>query len=356
MPPWPEEMRAEVTSFLEDNGLVRGGGAQVLWLRRQRHDTALVTDGQGQSWFLKRRGSRLVSGELSLKAETLFHRSVADGEISEELGAYLPRLLVEGSGGDLLVYEGLTNHQDLRSAFHENRDGPTVIAASEQIGQALALLHSSIEPHRLNDFSAVENPTQTFGNLTPEIIGHAPGAYVELVRLLQAAPHLNSKLRELRGGWRSGTLIHGDVKVDNILVPTSGDPAAKPLIIDWETAGAGEPGWDCGSYIGSLCYLGLEALEAPAVRESPQLTFQQILTASQTFWRAYESVRARSPDFDAQAEGSRAFRWAGYWLIQRVAMMLPLRQSLSAVDISALYLASQLIVDGNTLDNRPGMP
>lgn len=341
-----EEIRAELISFLEANGLVRCGDAQVLWLRRQRHDTALVTDGQGQSWFLKRRGSRLVSGELSLKAETLLYHAVAGGELPLKLGAYLPRLLVEGEDGTLLVYEGLLGHHDLRSAFHENRDGQAIVAVSEQIGKALALLHTRIDAHCLGHFPAVENPTQTFGNLTPEVIGHAPGAYVELVRLLQANPLLNFKLRELRSGWRGNGLIHGDAKVDNIMVPTSGDPVARPLIIDWETAGVGDAGWDCGSYIGSLCYLGLEALESSDVRESPQRAFKQILTATQSFWHSYEFTRARLQDFDAKAEGARAFQWAGYWLIQRVAMMLPLRQSLSAVDVSALYLASQLVLDG----------
>lgn len=343
-----EEVRAELTSFLEANGLVQYGDARVLWLRRQRHDTALVTDGQGQSWFLKRRGLQLVSGDLSLKAETLLYRSVAGGELPVEFAAYLPRLLVEGEGGDLLIYEGLSGHHDLRTAFHENRDGQAIAAASEQIGKALALLHVPQGPHRLVDFPAVENPIQTFGNLTPEVIGHAPGAYIELVRLLQANPLLNFKLRELRDGWRGATLIHGDMKVDNIMVPTSDELDAKPLITDWETAGIGDPSWDCGSYIGSLCYTGLEALESRAVREFPQSAFKPILTASQTFWRAYESIRAQCFDFNATAEGSRAFQWAGYWLIQRVIMMLPLRQSLSAVDVSALYLASQLVLDGQT--------
>lgn len=342
-----EEVRTEFTSFLEANGLIKRDDAQVLWLRRQRHDTALVTDGK-QSWFIKRRGSQLVSGDLSLKAETLVYRPVAQGSLPIELGTYLPRLLIAGNGGDLLVFEGLLGHHDLRNAFHQNRDGQVIISASEQIGNALALLHSGKSADAQFDFPGIENPTQTFGNLEPEVIGHAPGAYIELVRLLQANPILNLRLRELRDSWTGTTLIHGDMKVDNIMVSISDEPDAKPLITDWETAGIGDAGWDCGSYIGSLCYLGLEALAARTSRETQQSAFKQILSATQTFWRAYESGRVHDFDFDKTAEGTRAFQWAGYWLIQRVAMMLPLRQSLSAADISALYLGSQLVLDGKT--------
>ncbi len=55
----------------------------------------------------------------------------------------------------------------------------------------------------------------------------------------------------LRGLWRQETLIHGDIKSDNILVGTPLDrheaPEETVWIVDWEFVEIGDPAWDLAS-------------------------------------------------------------------------------------------------------------
>jgi hypothetical protein len=53
-------------------------------------------------------------------------------------------------------------------------------------------------------------------------------------------PALVRGVRRARGAWRPVTLIHGDLKHDNVLIASDGGVA----VVDWEMARIGDPAWD----------------------------------------------------------------------------------------------------------------
>lgn len=53
-------------------------------------------------------------------------------------------------------------------------------------------------------------------------------------------PVLVQGLRRARGAWRALSLVHGDLKHDNLLLLPGGDVR----IVDWEMARLGDPAWD----------------------------------------------------------------------------------------------------------------
>ncbi len=136
------------------------------------------------------------------------------------------------------------------------------------LGRALGTLHATFHLPGLGD-------DRRLGNLTdspPDALSlHLPGADVRrrlspaqgrLLRILQGEAGLCDRLDAARAAWRAETVIHGDVRRDNVLVASEdvetpqvrlcpGDPSwfARVRLVDWEQVQKGDPAWDVGSLL-----------------------------------------------------------------------------------------------------------
>jgi len=73
------------------------------------------------------------------------------------------------------------------------------------------------------------------------VAGHPPAA--ALHDELSADQRLAASLKTVASGWLPSTLVHGDVRWDNCLID---DERRRAVLIDWESAGLGDPAWDLG--------------------------------------------------------------------------------------------------------------
>ncbi|ALE76976.1 hypothetical protein FRP1_30090 (plasmid) [Pseudonocardia sp. EC080625-04] len=73
---------------------------------------------------------------------------------------------------------------------------------------------------------------------------HTHGAH-QLTRLIQSNEHLSAGLRQLYTRWSNSTLIHNDVRPENVIER----PDTELVLIDWELAGMGDPRWDLSALV-----------------------------------------------------------------------------------------------------------
>ena len=78
-------------------------------------------------------------------------------------------------------------------------------------------------------------PLATNRPLTPEDFALRPAGYVHLAATLHQAHHA---IAEVATRWRPSHMIHGDFKVDNLLVRMDPRFTEQPpaVIVDWEMA------------------------------------------------------------------------------------------------------------------------
>jgi aminoglycoside phosphotransferase (APT) family kinase protein len=209
----------------------------------------------------------------------------------------IPRFHDYDAENHILTVEFIPNARDLR-AYHMRRGRfPTSLAGA--CGQALGALHT---------YNIGERPALT--SLPPPWVLsiHRPNtsvfrdtseASLELVRIVQRYPDLCTKLDELRAGWRHEAVIHGDVKSDNILVfvadRSRGTAGVK--IVDWESAGPGDPCWDIASLLSSYVSFWLLSIgipKNPTAETLPGLArypLTQMQPALRSLWSAYAKRR-----------------------------------------------------------------
>ena len=127
--------------------------------------------------------------------------------------------------------------------------------------------------------------------------------------LLQQHQEFEALLDALGAEWRFDSLIHGDMKWDNVLVFPA--PAGLDFrIVDWEMADCGDAGWDVGAVLQSFfstwimsmpigsglppeAYIGMASQPLEAMR--PVLkAFWQSYASTREFGEAQSSKRARA--------------------------------------------------------------
>ncbi len=137
-----------------------------------------------------------------------------------------------------------------------------------------------------------------------------------MVKIVQGAPGLSEALDELRRRWQPSSIIHGDLKWDNVvLVPRpSGRRPHHVQFVDWEMVQFGDPLWDAASFLAQHLdvWIGSMPVAAHAPRsDSARLPLDRLKPAMRQFWQAY---RLGANEDDHAVE--RVVRYAAARLVQ----------------------------------------
>jgi len=248
-----------------------------------------------------------------------------------------------------LVLEFAENSTSLDDCYLHRARFPPHFGA--QIGRALATLHGATRAHR--DQPTLALLPWVFSLEAPPVaaLRDLSGANLQLLKIVQSSNEFCQRLAALRGKWRIGCTIHGDVKSSNCLVIRAkvGDRArARIKLIDWELAMRGDPGWDVGSmfqdylaiWINSIPVIGSEGPERFV--ELATYPIEKIQPALRSFWRTYrESVGV--PEFASQEFLVRSVEYAGARLVQHVYEQAQYQSQLAGTSIYALQVSLNIL-------------
>lgn len=212
-----------------------------------------------EAWFRKGRerrpDARLEDLEREVRLCAAAHRLAGPGG----------HPLAPGVGGIdregvVALFEGLSHWTDLHELFR--RDDPREPEIVGLLGKTLAVLHREVPP--AEELPEAASPFLV-EELSPASIATLTGESLELIRDLQASPALGRSFDALDARAHAWTFIHGDLKLDNVLVR---DGAVELRLVDWELGGLGDPAWDVGSATGDLLYRWLGSAR-PAAGSPP---------------------------------------------------------------------------------------
>lgn len=150
----------------------------------------------------------------------------------------------------------------------------------------------------------------------------------QLVEEARRVPGFFEAIDQARRDWRRETVVHGDVRWDNLLVAAGAaqGPNMNFRLIDWETLGAGDPAWDVASQLSEYVRMWTTPVQArpPNARvdlrsvdpEDPDVLIpfprESFRNSAAAFWGAY--LRRR-----------RMSRAAADELWRRTEILLPLK-------------------------------
>jgi aminoglycoside phosphotransferase (APT) family kinase protein len=262
---------------------------------RRNRNFKVVSDGAPS--FLVKQGFG-AEGRATLTNEAAVYRVLASG--GPDLVRHVPQFHGWDPDHAMLVLElvesahSLTEHQ-ARGRFSQQ--------VARSVGRALGALHAiPVEP---NDPTGLY-PTAPFALSVhrPEVswLRDISEANIELIKLLQGAPGLPELLDELRASWQPHSIVHNDYKSENCMVVRGrGGRGTGIRLVDWESAGVGDPGWDAGSVFGD--YLASWLASIPITGQDPPERFPELARfplermrpALRAFWEAYVGAAGLTP-------------------------------------------------------------
>jgi hypothetical protein len=308
---------ANLAYFLMDGSLLSAeeivaGRVSILDASRRNRNFKVIRQG-APGLFVKQMRDMQTDAILTLRREAACYELARE---IPELAAIMPRLIRYDERRHTIVLELLPDAESLLTYHMRNKGFP--IEFGHMLGERIGVYHAKAgglaENEKLKPLLMRQRPvilTLSRGGHT--VLSHFGRIGPAVSALLQQHKDFEGLLDALGAEWRFDSLIHGDMKWDNVLV----FPSGKGLdfrIADWEMADFGDAAWDVGAVLQSFfsawimsmpissalpseAYIGMAAQPLDAMR--PVLN---------TFWDAYANTRGFDEKL-AQQELTRCMRF-----------------------------------------------
>jgi len=243
----------------------------------------------------------------------------------------VPQLVARGNGTRAIALDVVKDCDSLRGLIQ--RDPAVDIHHLVNLAAALADLHKAPieELYRKYPEWLLHPPVPTSTLLTPYEYVHGSGFDFDVY--LRAMQELEPEFRELHEKWRPDTIVHCDLRDDNILFPRRADGGWTVRIIDWELAGFGDPCFDVGYLVGQF-------LVDSVRRHGDAEVLSAARRNARVFLRAYLELTGLSDD-----TGLRIMQYAGVALLLQATMRLQQLGMLTRTGDLCLLYGKRLITD-----------
>lgn len=181
---------------------------------------------------------------------------------------------------------------------------------------------------------------------TPDWLAELSSAQLDLISIVQGDATTCLALDQLRESWVPSAVIHGDVRLANVLVEPTGRDSSTVRVVDWEFMSWGDPMWDVGSVFQS--YL-IECIVTEPWGELASLAdarraFEQRLPAAQQqirqVWSTYVDHTCRAHD---EASLLRAGRYSAVRLLEAAYEWSVFQESLPREALGAIQLSLNIM-------------
>jgi len=346
---------ANLPYFLMDRGLLDAGdivdGSLSVLETSRRNRNFKVIRKNAPGLFLKQMRDMQTDAMFTLKREALCYEIARD---IPALARIMPRLIRYDETRATLVLELLPEAESLLAYHARNKGFP--IEIGNMLGEGLGVYHSQagafLGHPKLNGMLVRQMPII----LRLGIDGHAMlGQFGRIgpaiSALMQQHRDFEALLNALGEEWRFDSLVHGDMKWDNVLVFTTGG-RLDFRIADWEMADCGDAAWDVGAVLQS--FLTAWIMSMPIASALPPDSYigmaaqplEAMRPVLKAFWRRYAETRG----FDTSLQRKELERCMRFAAARLVWSAVEQRMYMAQVDP---FAAALLQVSLNILKDPP---
>jgi len=183
-------------------------------------------------------------------------RSSNPGYFVKQVKTLMPKFYDSDPARHALVIELLPEGGSL-SDYHRQL-GSFPVEVGVQLGRILGTYQREMgrrlrDGAKSNAFARRVPWILSLHQLNQNLFGQLSAANTQVLNIIQSYPDFQQTLDRMSAGWRFDSLIHGDIKWDNLHVSVEGNGEVKTegemklRLIDWELADFGDACWDAGA-------------------------------------------------------------------------------------------------------------
>lgn len=306
--------------------------------RNMRHLCITITSDQGD-FLIKQKGSNSnMFGKASLANELLFYKYL----YGEDVSAYkdiTPEVYHFDFEHQIIVISFINN----ASGFILKSDSDTNDKLVEKLASYVATLHNTPTNTTFSKID-ITGYIRAQDRVAPEVFAAGGPLYSKFLEMMQRYPEFNEAIHALKSEVNYDTLIHGDLKYDNILLTEdSKEPDLK--IIDWELIGIGDRYIDLGYVVGNFLIFIIDDIEykdnALHINENALDFLQDNIS---NFFATYNTLyRKDTIDY------TKLSKFTSLYLLNQFYAATLFKNEFSRQDIYKLKLAKTLLVSPEAL-------
>ena len=310
----------------------------------RRNRNLLIWIDVDRGYVIKRPEPTEPSTADTLTCEAGFYQRHNSNECAL-LSDIVPRFVAFDSTQSILAIELVPNHSTMSEICGATTPHEFPIALWRQLGAAVATVHRSGDAEALAPSRRSGDPPWAFRADRPfaDSIRSQSAASLEALSTLQSTPALLDCFAQSLSCWEPSTLIHGDLRFDNILIANPAPGSSGLKLIDWELSQRGDPAWDVAWIVAGLVRLWLHTINLGdqgdndlAVEQSNWSVYQ---AAIRSFWFGFRAADG------APISGEKLARFSVVALMQSVLESERYATRLTEPAILALQLCENIAVD-----------
>ncbi|MDH3525268.1 MAG: aminoglycoside phosphotransferase family protein [Acidobacteriota bacterium] len=288
-------------------------------------------------------------------AEARFYRFCAAEPRAAAVAELMPALAATFEDDTVLVLELVGDARGLWGEYRHHPAANLPVAVPRALGGALGTLHRVFRDPPLRaalPFDERQATAPSYFDLHrphPTMLRDASPARLELARCLQAESAIPAGLEAARSAWRLDTVIHGDIRSDNVLLRAEpASEAGRLLLVDWEFVQIGDPAWDLAAaledhlrfWLASMSqHPDLDASRRVATAAYPLETLHPLFAS---LWLGYREAAELHPSTAAELL-RRAVLYSGARLVQTAWEHCRHLELLSSLSVLLVQVAANLL-------------
>lgn len=260
-----------------------------------------ITRRNGTGYLLKQPDAMDPLGEQTIKREANLYMLAHNDSDFSLLKGIMPAFITFDDETCILILEYMNLSQSLKQYIIGNQENAKLQSYAATVGRLLASFH-----HAFNGYSCYQKisflpkkyPITLFmARPGPDIFSTISKANLQLIKMIQQDYDFWQSLGNLPLEWKAHTVIHGDMRLDNVILSSeSGNTESSEIrIADWEFSDIGDPAWDVGGviqdfisfWIFSMSITGMETAEEIIASNHDLLL--KVQAAIGALWCAYAS-------------------------------------------------------------------
>jgi hypothetical protein len=328
---------------LSHSDLVRSNWS-VLQGDRTRPVLRVVTD-RGRGWIVKQPSPLDRDHVAMLDREAALFQLAAAVPWAHSLKALMPKFRLYDAGVHALLVELLPFDTGLD---YLRRESTRADKFGGLLGRALAAIHVRVSKRNATAGMLSEALPWILQIDAVDLKEMEQPSLRRMLELIRGERDLIAAIVALKGRWQHETLIHGDAKLDNVLVGMGKRP--RVWLVDWAFSGIGDPAWDVGTIMHSCLIVWLhgvhfrreqpfdDALQNAIIPLSLVRAFLAALISGYEHARGFRGSAAR-PFF------RRAFQCAGAALVQTAVASAQAQEQVTPRHLAVIQAGSNLLND-----------
>jgi Ser/Thr protein kinase RdoA (MazF antagonist) len=335
------------------------GGALMVQSAARRHRNLRVEGPDGAGHLIKQADGLAHGDHQTLGNEAAFLEYCHNEPSLAEVAQMVPRVVYRDRERSLHAQELIAGASSLFTLHHTSTPERLPIGPSRTLGQCLGTIHRlfgtrqpGADP-RLAWLSR-DPPTALRPNrATPAGLATLTPGIAAVLRILEDEA-LGDRVAALGPEWCPETVIHGDLKFDNVLVRSHPGPqdedALELFLVDWEFVQFGDPAWDLAGTLHDYLMLWTSSMPiGPNLRseemiDQAQYPLPTLHEAMRAFWEAYQTARGLGPE-SSDVLIRRAVAFTAARLVQAAFERSLFEETLPAQAVILLQVSANVLAD-----------